>query len=156
MTMRAIYDASMQTQPSIPVTIAAVMSSTRKIVVHAAGGYDRLKLKTCPLSIPKRGEVRIDVRAIGVNYADTIVRMGLYASAKEYVGWPITPGFEIAGVIGAIGDGVTDLAVGAEVFAVTLFGGYSSHVVVDRARVFATPPSMSFEQAAALPAVYMT
>jgi NADPH:quinone reductase-like Zn-dependent oxidoreductase len=132
------------------------MQTTQKVVVHAAGGYDRLKLETTPLPVPKRGEVRIDVRAIGVNYADTIVRMGLYASAKEYVGWPITPGFEVAGVVGAVGAGVDDLAVGDEVFAVTRFGGYASHVVVGRELVFRKPARLTFEQAAAIPAVYMT
>lgn len=132
------------------------VTTTKKIVVHSAGGYDRLKLETRATPTPKHGEVRIDVRAIGVNYADAIVRMGLYASAKEYVGWPITPGFEVSGVIGAIGAGVTDLVVGDEVFAVTRFGGYSTHVVVDRRQVFRRPANVSFEQAAALPAVYMT
>jgi len=131
-------------------------ATSRKIVVHSAGGYDRLKLEAGSLPEPQRGEVRIDVRAIGVNYADTIVRMGLYSSAKEYVGWPITPGFEVSGVVGAVGEGVTDLAVGTEVFAVTRFGGYSSHVVVDRKQVFARPSTTTFEQAAAIPAVYMT
>jgi synaptic vesicle membrane protein VAT-1 len=129
---------------------------TRKIVVHSAGGYDRLQVETAPVPAPRPGQVRIDVRAIGVNYADTIVRMGLYSSAKEYVGWPITPGFEVSGVVGAVGEGVTDLAVGAEVIAVTRFGGYASHVVVDRMQVFAKPRATSFEQAAAIPAVYMT
>ena len=108
------------------------MSLTRKVVIHSAGGHDRLKLETAPVPVPGPGQVRIDVRAIGVNYADVIVRMGLYASAKEYVGWPITPGFEVSGTIGALGSGVTDLAVGDAVFAVTRFGGYSSHVVVER------------------------
>lgn len=131
-------------------------STTRRIVVHSAGGYDRLKLETAPTPKPGRGEVRIDVRAIGVNYADTIVRMGLYASAKEYVGWPITPGFEVSGTVGAVGEGVTDLAVGDEVFAVTLFGGYASHVVVARNLVFRRPAVTSFEEAAAIPAVFMT
>ncbi len=130
--------------------------STRKVVVHSAGGYDRLKLETAGLPEPAPGQVRVAVRAIGVNYADTIVRMGLYASAKEYVGWPITPGFEVSGVVEAIGTGVEDLAIGSEVFAITLFGGYASHVVVDRAKVFRRPARTSFEQAAALPAVYMT
>jgi NADPH:quinone reductase-like Zn-dependent oxidoreductase len=74
-----------------------------------------------------------------VNYADTIVRMGLYSSAKAYVGWPITPGFEVAGVVG---DGVDDLAVGDEVFAVTRFGGYASHVVVARELVFPITPGL--------------
>jgi len=129
---------------------------TRKIVVHAAGGHDRLKLETSPVPEPGPDEVRIDVRAIGVNYADAIVRMGLYASAKEYVGWPITPGFEVSGTVGAVGSGVTDLAIGDEVFAVTRFGGYSTHVVVERRLVFRRPAAVTFEQAAAIPAVYMT
>jgi len=132
------------------------MTATRKIVVHSAGGYDHLKLESAPTAAPARGQVRIDVRAIGVNYADTIVRMGLYASAKEFVGWPITPGFEVAGVVAAVGAGVDDLPIGTEVFAVTLFGGYASQVVVDRDKVFRRPARTTFEQAAALPAVYMT
>jgi NADPH:quinone reductase-like Zn-dependent oxidoreductase len=132
------------------------ITETRKIVVHSAGGHDRLKLERAPTATPARGQVRIEVRAIGVNYADTIVRMGLYASAKEFVGWPITPGFEVAGVIAAVGPGVDDLPIGTEVFAVTLFGGYASQVVVDRDKVFRRPARTTFEQAAALPAVYMT
>ncbi len=148
---------TMSTTPSPPDRATPNrLASARKIVVHAAGGYDRLKLETCAVPTPGPGQVRIDVRAIGVNYADSVVRMGLYASAKEYVGWPITPGFEVSGTVGAIGEGVTDLAVGAEVFAVTRFGGYSTHVVVDRHLVFAKPRTTTFEQAAAIPAVYMT
>lgn len=128
----------------------------RTIVIPSAGGHDRLVLETSPIPTPGPGEVRIDVRAIGVNFADTIVRMGLYASAKEYVGWPITPGFEVAGVVGAVGPGVDGLALGAEVFAITRFGGYSSHVVVPRHQVFARPERTTLAQAAAVPAVYMT
>ncbi|AKU97427.1 Alcohol dehydrogenase [Labilithrix luteola] len=131
-------------------------SECRKIVVHTPGGHDRLKLESHPMPSPAPHEVRVDVAAIGVNFADTIVRMGLYESAKEYVGWPITPGFEVSGVVGAVGDGVDDLAVGDEVFAVTRFGGYASHVVVDRKYVYRKPRHLSHEQAAALPAVYMT
>jgi NADPH:quinone reductase-like Zn-dependent oxidoreductase len=132
------------------------MNAARKIVVHAAGGYDKLKIEDASVPAPGRGQVRIDVKGIGVNYADTTVRMGLYASAKEYVGWPITPGFEVAGTVGAVGEGVADLPLGTPVFAVTRFGGYASHVVVDRPYVFRKPAKLSFEQAAALPAVYMT
>lgn len=132
------------------------MQAARKVVIHAAGGHDKLKVEDAPVPDPAPGQVRIDVQAIGVNYADAIIRMGLYASAKEYVGWPITPGFEVAGVVGAVGEGMHDLAIGAPVFAVTRFGGYASHVVVDRAYVFEKPASLSVEQAAALPAVYMT
>jgi NADPH:quinone reductase-like Zn-dependent oxidoreductase len=141
---------------AIPNMSSSAPAHARTIVVHAAGGHDALKLETAPVPEPGPGQVRIDVRAIGVNYADTIVRMGLYASAKEYVGWPITPGFEVSGLVGAVGRGVDDLAIGDEVFAVTRFGGYSTHVVVDRALVFPRPATASFEQAAAIPAVYMT
>ncbi|MEO8705125.1 MAG: zinc-binding dehydrogenase, partial [Kofleriaceae bacterium] len=140
----------------LPYSSGMQTMATRKIVVHSAGGYDRLKLETGPEPTPKPGQVRIDVRASGVNYADTIVRMGLYSSAKEFVGWPITPGFEVAGVVGAVGEGVADLPLGTEVIAVTRFGGYASHVVVDRNQVFRRPGTTTFEQAAAIPAVYMT
>jgi NADPH:quinone reductase-like Zn-dependent oxidoreductase len=132
------------------------MQHAQKVVVHSAGGYDHLKLEAMSRPAPARGQVLIDVRAIGVNYADAIVRMGLYASAKEYVGWPITPGFEVAGVVAAVGAGVTDLPIGTEVFAVTRFGGYATQVAIDRTQVFRRPASATIEQAAALPAVYMT
>src|SRR5689334_10453932 len=133
-----------------------MQSESRKIVVDRAGGYDRLRIEKGPVPVAGKGQVRIDVKAIGVNFADIAVRMGLYASAKEYVGWPITPGFEVAGVIGAVGEGVEDVAVGDEVMALTRFGGYSTHVVVDRGYVFRKPDGMAVEQAASLPAVYMT
>ena len=132
------------------------MATARKVVIHSAGGHDKLRLEDASIPAPGPNQVRIDVRAIGVNYADAIIRMGLYASAKEYVGWPITPGFEVAGTVGALGEDVRDLAIGTSVFAVTRFGGYASHVVVDRPYVFTKPASLTFEQAAALPAVYMT
>ncbi|MCB9642363.1 MAG: zinc-binding dehydrogenase [Myxococcales bacterium] len=105
---------------------------------------------------PNQGEVRIAVRAIGVNYADCLVRMGVYSSAKHYVGWPITPGFEVAGVVDAVGEGVDAWQVGDEVIGVTRFGGYASRLVVSQEQVFRKPKRLSFEEAAALPAVMMT
>lgn len=131
-------------------------SSVRKVVIHRAGGYEQLRLETAPLRAPAPDEVVIDVAAAGVNYADVIVRMGLYSSALELVGWPITPGFEVAGTVRAVGSSVRDLEVGARVLAVTLFGGYASAIVVPRAQVFALPPALGFEQGAALPAVFLT
>ncbi len=131
-------------------------SVLRKVVIAKAGGYDRLQIKSAAIPRPDRGQVLVEVHAIGVNFADTVIRMGLYASAKEYVGWPITPGFEVAGIVRAVGADVSDLAVGDAVYAVTLFGGYSSHVVVSRAYVFRMPADLSFAQAAALPAVFLT
>ena len=130
--------------------------STSKIVIHRAGSYEQLRVESHPTPRPKAGEVAIDVKASGVNYADVIVRMGLYASAKELVGWPITPGFEVAGVVRELGEGVTDLQVGDRVIAGLLFGGYASAVVAPRTQVWKLPADLSFEEGAAIPAVYLT
>ena len=128
----------------------------RKVVIPRAGGYDRLTLQTQPEPTPAPEEVVVTTEAIGVNYADCVIRMGLYASAKEYVGWPITPGFEFAGTVSAVGSSVTDLAVGARVFGVTRFGGYSTHVAVPRHQVFSLPARFDMAQAAGFPTVFLT
>jgi NADPH:quinone reductase-like Zn-dependent oxidoreductase len=128
----------------------------RKVVVHAAGGYDRLRLEVAPDPVPAAGEVVVATESVGVNYADCIVRMGLYASAREFVGWPITPGFEFAGRIAARGTNAERFAIGAPVFGVTRFGAYATHVRVPERQVFALPPALSARDAAALPAVFLT
>ena len=128
----------------------------RKIVIHKPGGYDRLKLEEAADPEAGPGDVRIAVEAIGVNYADCLVRMGLYASAKEYVGWPITPGFEVAGVIDQLGAGVTSRAIGDAVVGVTRFGAYADKLVVPQGQVFARPAGLSNVQAAGFPTVFLT
>jgi len=128
----------------------------QKIIIDRPGSYDRLRLAEAPSPAPGPGEVRIKVAAIGANYADCVVRMGLYASAKKYVGWPITPGFEVAGTIDALGEGASGWAIGAEVIAVSRFGGYTSELVVPAHQVFPLPQGLSMIQGAALPTVYLT
>lgn len=128
----------------------------RRVVVPRAGGYDRLVLESAPDPVPGAGEVVVATDAIGVNYADCIVRMGLYESAKKYVGWPITPGFEIAGRVVAIGEGVRDVAIGANVIAVTRFGGYATHVCVPQDQLFRVPRAFDAKRAAAFPAIFLT
>ncbi len=128
----------------------------RKIAIHRAGGHDRLELEEHPDPEPGPGEVAVDVAAAGINYADLAVRMGLYESAKRYVGWPITPGFEVAGPVAAVGADVDDLRVGEDVIAITRFGGYASRIVVPRHQVFARPDGWSAEEAAGFPAVFLT
>ena len=128
----------------------------RSVVVHRAGGYGQLKLEEHPTPSPGPGEVLVATRAIGVNFADCIVRMGLYKSAKEYVGWPITPGFDFAGVVTAVGDGVTLHAPGDEVLGVTRFGAYSTHVVVPQDQLIPRPSALSMAQAGAFPTVFLT
>lgn len=118
----------------------------RRVLIRSAGGYDKLEIVEEPDPIPKHGEELVRVEAIGVNYADVIVRMGLYSSAKEFVGWPITPGFEVAG---------TTLD-GRRVLALTRFGGYATHVVVPKHQVFELPAKMTTTDAAAFPVVAIT
>ena len=82
--------------------------------------------------------------------------MGLYSSAQKYVGWPITPGFEVAGEVAAVGPKVRDVRVGAHVMAVTRFFGYATHMKVPRRQVWELPEGFSFEQAAGFPSVFLT
>ena len=101
-----------------------------KIVIRRPGGFESLRLEPHPEPEPAAGEVVVATRAIGVNYADCIARMGLYKSANEFAGWPLTPGFEFAGVVVAVGEGVTGFSVGERVLGVSRFGAYSERVLV--------------------------
>jgi NADPH:quinone reductase-like Zn-dependent oxidoreductase len=78
----------------------------KTIVIHGPAGYDRLCIEQYADLVAGPGEVLVDVEAIGINYADCVTRMGLYASAKQYVGFPVTPGFEVAGHVAVVGEGV--------------------------------------------------
>ncbi|MBL9107003.1 MAG: zinc-binding dehydrogenase [Myxococcales bacterium] len=128
----------------------------RKVVIRRPGGYERLEIEEAPDLTPGPGEVLVAVAATGVNYADCIIRMGLYSSAKVYVGWPITPGFEFAGTVAAVGAGVTAWSIGQAVFGVTRFSGYASQVVVPQHQLFARPDALPAAQAAGLPAIFLT
>jgi len=128
----------------------------RRIVIDRPGGYAALRLVEEPEPRPGPGEVLVAVAACGVNYADSIIRMGLYASARKLHGYPITPGFEIAGRIAALGAGVTGLGVGDPVIGLTLFGGYTSHGVLAADAVFPLPAGISLIEGATLPTVFLT
>ncbi len=127
-----------------------------KIVIRRPGGFRRLEIESLPDPTPGDNDVLVQTRAIGVNYADCVVRMGYYASAKEFVGWPVTPGFEFSGTVSAVGEKVTDLAAGQEVFGLTRFGAYATHVVVPRRQVYLLPPNVTLEEAGAFPVVFLT
>jgi NADPH:quinone reductase-like Zn-dependent oxidoreductase len=128
----------------------------KAIQISRPGGHEQLRLVELPPPALRAGEVHVAVEAVGVNFADIAVRMGLYASAKHYVGWPITPGFEFSGTVRALGAGVTGFAVGQAVFGITRFGGYASEVSVPWAQLFARPERWSSAEAAAFPTVYLT
>src|SRR5262245_12958905 len=128
----------------------------KKVVIHRAGGYDELVIEEHPDLEPGPGELVVEIRAAGVNYADCIVRMGLYESARKYVGWPITPGFEFSGRVKKLGAGVTDVAIGQPVFGVSRFDAYATEVRVPRHQVFKRPEGIDDAKMAAFPAVFLT
>jgi NADPH:quinone reductase-like Zn-dependent oxidoreductase len=132
------------------------MLSAQKIVIHKAGGYETLKIENFEPAPPKAQEVLVASKAAGINYADICVRWGVYESAKKYVGWPITPGFEFAGIVVATGTEVRKFEIGDAVFGVSRFGAYASHIIVPQHQLYKKPAALSFEQAAGLPAVYLT
>jgi NADPH:quinone reductase-like Zn-dependent oxidoreductase len=99
------------------------------------------------------GQVLIDVAACGVNFADTLARVGLYADAPKP---PMVVGYEVAGTIIDIGDGVDPLRHGERVMAGTQFGGYASRVAVAAADAIPLAEWLTFEQGAAVPVNYAT
>jgi NADPH:quinone reductase-like Zn-dependent oxidoreductase len=125
----------------------------RAVVITKHGGPGVLKVQEQPDPQLGPGEVRIDVAAAGINFADVMARMGLYQDAPKT---PCVVGYEVAGTILELGDGVEGLTPGQRVFAGTQFGGYASQVVVPANDVVALPEELSFEQGAAIPVNYGT
>jgi NADPH:quinone reductase-like Zn-dependent oxidoreductase len=102
---------------------------------------------------PAAGQVRVSVRAAGVNFADHLARVGLYPEAPKP---PCVVGYEVAGTIEAVGDGVDPARIGERVLAGTRFGGYAETVNVAVADTVTLPETLSFEQGAAIPVNYAT
>lgn len=101
-------------------------------------------LVDCPAPAPGPGEVTIQIAACGVGYVDALVSLGRYQVKPPL---PHTPGQEVAGLVLALGDGVTDLAVGDRVMA-TVRGGFAEAAAAPAAGTLRIPDGMSFEQAA--------
>ena len=125
----------------------------RQIWITKAGPPEVLEVREAPDPEAGDGEVRIRVRAAGINFADLMARVGLYPDAPKV---PCVVGYEVSGVVDAIGSNVTRVAVGDRVFGMPKFGGYTDTLVVKEAQAFQMPAQMSFEEAAALPVVYLT
>jgi NADPH:quinone reductase-like Zn-dependent oxidoreductase len=125
----------------------------RVVLITKHGGPDVLKVQERPDPRLGHGEVRIAVAAAGINFADVMARIGLYPDAPKP---PCVIGYEIAGTILELGDGVEGLSHGQRVVAGTKFGGYASQVVVPAADVVPLPDEFTFEQGAAIPVQYST
>jgi NADPH:quinone reductase-like Zn-dependent oxidoreductase len=116
----------------------------RVVVITKTGPPDVLQVQERPDPRPGPGQVAIDVRAAGVNFADTMARVGLYPDAPKL---PAVVGYEVAGTVAGTGE---------RVMAGTRFGGYASRVVVRADDVVPLPEALSFEQGAAIPVNYST
>jgi NADPH:quinone reductase-like Zn-dependent oxidoreductase len=125
----------------------------KALVQTKNGGYDVLQVQERPDPPVGPGEVRIAVKAAGINFADTMARLGLYPDAPKT---PCVMGYEVAGTVESVGDGVSEHAVGDRVMAGTQFGGQAELVVVPEVQVLPLPERLSFEQGAAFPVNYGT
>lgn len=125
----------------------------KQIWITKAGPPEVLAVREASDPTARTGEVRIRVEASGVNFADITGRMGMYADAPDI---PYVPGYEVAGTIDQVGQGVTGLKEGDEVLAATRFGGYSDLICVPYRQVFRRLEWMSAQDGAVLPVNYLT
>jgi synaptic vesicle membrane protein VAT-1 len=125
----------------------------RAIWITRAGGPAALEVRETADPEPAAGEVRIRVRAAGLCFADVMAAQGLYPDAPKP---PCVVGYEVAGVVDALGPGAAGHAAGGRVLALVHFGGHADVVCVPAEQVFGIPDGMSFEEAAAIPLNYLT
>ena len=123
------------------------------VSIMKPGSPSVLKIQKMSMPIPKEDEVCIEVHFAGINFADTLMRLGLYQPRPPF---PFTPGYELSGTINSLGSGVTGFEVGQRVVAAMPTGGQSSHVTVKTSRVIPVPDEMGLDEAAAMPVTYLT
>jgi NADPH2:quinone reductase len=118
----------------------------KAIRVHAPGGPETLRVEDVPDPSPKAGEALVRVEAVGVNFIEVYFRAGVYKVAA----FPFTPGGEAAGVVEAVGPGVTDVKPGDRVATFNAQGAYAERAIVAAARLVLVPDGVTTRQAAAV------
>ncbi|XP_006832761.1 PREDICTED: synaptic vesicle membrane protein VAT-1 homolog [Chrysochloris asiatica] len=151
-------DATGDPQPPAAPEKAATAASQpplRYLVLTGFGGYDKVKLQSRPAAppAPGPGQLTLRVRACGLNFADIMARQGLYDRLPPL---PVIPGMEGAGVVTAVGEGVSDRKEGDRVMVLVRSGMWQEEVTVPSAQTFLMPETMTFEEAAALLVNYIT
>jgi NADPH:quinone reductase len=122
-----------------------IFAAMQAVRIHEAGGVDKLRIETIDTPEPKAGEVRFRVAAAGLNFIDIYKRSGLYA-----VPLPHTLGQEAAGVVTAVGPGVTEFRAGDRVGSVVTAGAYAGEAIAPAAQVVRVPEGIDLNQAAAV------
>jgi len=125
----------------------------RAVVCNAWGFVENLVMEDVPAPAPAPGEVLFEVKAAGVNFADSILVAGNYQTKPEL---PFSPGLEGAGVIAAVGDGVSRFKPGDRVMALLAYGGFAEQAVTPETDAFSMPDRMSFEEGGAFPVSYIS
>jgi synaptic vesicle membrane protein VAT-1 len=125
----------------------------RQVWIPRIGRPEVLTVKESPDPEVRTGEVRVRVKASGINFADILARMGLYPDAPSL---PAVVGYEVSGLVDQVGEGVTTFAEGDRVLCFTRFGGYSDVICVPAIQAQRFPERLSFESAAAIPVNYLT
>jgi NADPH:quinone reductase-like Zn-dependent oxidoreductase len=125
----------------------------RAVVVTDHGGPEVLQVQERPDPPVGPGEVRIAVKAAGINFADTMARVGLYPDAPKP---PCVVGYEFGGEVESVGEGVADVKTGDRVMGGTRFNGHAELIAVPADQVLSFPDEWTFEQAAAVPVNYGT
>ena len=125
----------------------------KQLVIPRYGPPEVLTVRDAPDPPVTPGAVRIRVKAAGVNFSDLLARQGLYPGTPKP---PSVVGYEVAGIVDAVGDGVAASRGGERVIALTRFGGQSELVVVPAGLAFPLLDGWSFEEGAAFPVVYLT
>ncbi len=125
----------------------------KAMMSHEPGGPEALKPTEVEKPAPGPGQVRIAVKAAGVNFPDTLIIRDLYQFKPPR---PFAPGGEVAGVIEAMGEGVSGFAEGDRVLAGGINGGYATHFIADAARICTIPDEMPFDEAAGFMLTYGT
>src|SRR4051812_35391537 len=123
------------------------------VAISKPGGPEVLVPETRPVPSPKPGEILIRVRAAGVNRPDVAQRSGSYPPPP---GASDLPGLEVAGEVVALGEGATKHRLGDKVMSLVAGGGYAQYCIAEDAQAMAVPPSLSIEEAGAIPETLMT
>lgn len=120
----------------------------KAVQLQEYGGPEVLKMVEIERPVPTGREVLVEIKAIGVNYADTARREGQYVVKTPL---PFIPGAEIAGVVAAVGEKVTTVKPGTRVVTLIESGGYSEFALADERSLIPLPDQLDFQNAAALP-----
>ena len=125
----------------------------KALLSRSPGGPETLELADVPEPTPGPGQIRIAVKAVGVNYPDVLIIEDKYQFKPER---PFAPGAEISGVVDAVGEGVTGFAPGQRAIAMSGWGGMVGKICVDADRCAPMPDTMPFDEASAFLMTYGT